>query len=471
MPGDAVSEDLAPLVGYLQDAVGLRFDGARASHLLAVLRASMDEAPVEGAKEYVAHLRADREAFDALVERLTVAETYFFRHPEQLAVLAERILPQIAARRLPGAPLRLWSAGCASGEEPYSLAMILEDVGVEDATILATDVSPAQLRCAKTATYRRWSLRGATGQLHRFERVGDRYRVPDHVSARVELRLLNLLADAYPTGVDVILCRNVLLYFSDEQVRRVAGRMAQVLSPGGWLITAPTDPDLDFQGALEPVPTSGGMVYHRPAETGSGATEPRPSRRPPPAPARHRLRAAAARRPAAPPAERPPSAHPVEALQAMEAGDYAAAAAAAQSAVRNGGDLPAMRAVWARALGNSGSVDDARRVAAEAVEVFPTEPELRYLHAELLLEAGHAHAAVIEASAAVYLDPDLAVAHLVLGRAHMKRGHSELARRSFRTAATLLDAVSVQVEDDSLSDMSRYAAAYLRLAETTGGEE
>lgn len=452
---------LAPVVAYLQSLLGVRVDGNRGMHLLGALQDAVTRDGAPTVEEFLQRVDADASVRDELISVATVGETYFFRHPEQLATLAERVIPDVLAHRTGDRPLRLWSAGCASGEEPYTLAMLTEDAGVSTAKIIATDVSRRALAKASTAEYGSWSLRGDQRHIHRFEQVGDAYRVPGRLAGRVEFRPLNLLHDPYPQDRDIVLCRNVLMYLEPTHIQRVAERLAASLARGGWLITAPADPAFDFGDALEPVLTPGGVMYRRPDARAAHRQPRKPKAAATAARPRHEASADAAghRTPRESMGPRPAEGAPTLALalQTLDQGDHAAAAELAQAVVGAGEDTATVRAVWARALGNAGRIPEGEAVAAAAAVVFPLDAELRYLHAELLIEAGRPDAAVAQASAAAYLDPDLGVAHLVLGRAELARGRPDAARRAFRTAGELLDALPAR-------RVAGYAGAYEAMA-------
>jgi chemotaxis protein methyltransferase CheR len=456
------SVDVAPLMAYLRERLGLRLDGNRGAQLRSTLVHLVVRSGAGSSAAYLDVVRTDPAAQADLLAAATVPETHFFRHPQQLSVLADRIFPDLGRSRPGGAPLRLWSAGCATGEEAYTLAMMTEAAGITTSMILATDVSPRALQKASAAVYREWSLRGEHRYAHQFEREGDRYRVPRRFTARVEVRALSLLHNPYPEQVDLILCRNVMMYLTPAMTQLVARRLGHALAEGGWLSPSPADPQLDFDGLLEPVATAGGVMYRRLGGRHLTAGSP----------IEHSAAGRTAFHPPQPVtdqtphtvAARPTSQTPSQALEAMEAGDHHGALAAARGAVATGEGSAPVYAVWARALGNLGRTEEAEKVAAQAASVFLLDAELRYLHAELLLENGDPDAAAKQASAAVYLNPDLVTAHLLLGRAEMARARLEPARRSFRVAARLLASVPAGAQPPL--DLGAYAALYERIAET-----
>ena len=194
---------------------------------------------------YLAHLEADAsgEELTQMVDVLTTNKTSFFREPQHFAHLAQNVLPALAAR---GGRVRLWSAGCSSGEEPYSLAIVLCECLPEsdrpDARILATDICTRMVAATREALYGEEALRGvAPGLVQKhFVRVGTerprRYRVADHVRRIVRPARLNLM-EAWPmTGpFDIIFCRNVMIYFDRPTRQGLVERFWRILAPGGHL--------------------------------------------------------------------------------------------------------------------------------------------------------------------------------------------------------------------------------------------
>ncbi|HEX9050890.1 MAG TPA: CheR family methyltransferase [Anaeromyxobacter sp.] len=201
-------------------------------------------------------------AIAALVEHATVLETAFWRHPEQLEAVARAI----SAR--PG-PARVWSAGCATGEEPYSVALALLEAGRHGRgdRILATDVSARALEAARAAAYGDRALRRLpAGVAARWLEPGTPRRVAAGPRALVTFERHNLVRDPTPAAApfDVVLCRNVLIYFSPETAAIVLGRLVRALAPGGLLVLGPVDLPLARALELERVEDGGATLLRRP---------------------------------------------------------------------------------------------------------------------------------------------------------------------------------------------------------------
>lgn len=178
-------------------------------------------------------------------------ETHFFRDRGQFDLLRLRLLPELIERRGAARTLRLWSAGCSSGEEAYSLAMLVDALLRRreewDVLILASDIDEAALAKAARGRYGPWSFRTAPKELRQcyFRRRGDEWELDDRIRTMVSLRRLDLVRDSFPGGdlrdMDLILCRNVFIYFDAATVAAVAAKLADSLCEGGYLMTAHTE--------------------------------------------------------------------------------------------------------------------------------------------------------------------------------------------------------------------------------------
>ncbi len=385
---------------------------------------------VEAIEEWLAeHHIADPQAigpgatFDALLEDLVVHESYFDRDLEQLKLVDELVLAQLARAT---DPIRVWSAGCASGEEPYTLAFMLAARGLlERATIRATDLSRPALARARAGRYRAWAVRtGADSPAMRYlVREGTEWVVPDVIRARVELSLLNLVEDEFPADQRLIVCRNVLIYLDGPAIAAVARKFAAALAPDGWLFVAPSDPRLDPHAALEATITDRGVYYRR-----AGTRTPPPDRRrrattsasPPPPP----LPPAAAATPATTPLAARPRILRVPSVKVPPAPTL---------------DTQAARDL-ARSLADRGDVEGARAVLVAAIAATPLEGELYFLDA-VLRAADDVDASLAALDKAIYLAPDAPVSYLFAGRLRQSKGDASGARRAYLRALAILEAL------------------------------
>lgn len=432
-------DPIAPLRAFLTERTGVSFEGPRSRELETRLVRALEASEATDPGAFVAVLERDHTRLDALVQDLIVGETHFFREPGHLELLTGRILPELLAGRPADHRLRLWSAGCATGEEPYTLAILLEEAGLADhAEVIGTDISPAAIRRAREATYRSWAVRGVDEQRLRayFHAVGDQFRLTERIADRVDFRPLNLVSDPYPSndgaGLDVILCRNVLIYLTPPAITRVVGRLVGALAEGGWLVTASSDPHLGGVDGLRRVVTREGVAYRRGDDSGTVpvAARRRQPRRPD---GRHagarRLAAATRHRERTPPvASAPPDPVPTQ-----------PAAGPGRSDTSSTGPRPELTTVaHIRSLADAGELDAALTVADALTERTPTDPHVHHLRVVLLFATERFGEAADAAGAALYLDPRLAVTEIVRGRARLEVGDLADAARSFRNARRLL---------------------------------
>jgi chemotaxis protein methyltransferase CheR len=469
---------------FVRQRTGLVFSEARGSAFEAGLDRAMRRTKLTEPEVYLAHLDAQPALLDDLVGEITVGETYFFREPQQFAFIRHEVVPALLSHRSHDHPLRIWSAGCATGEEPYTLAITLREQGLAAVRVVATDLARTALSEARRAVYTRWSLRGVPDHIVRthFEQEGKRFALAPAIRDAVDFRYLNLAEDTYPSfstgiwGMDLVLCRNVLIYFDAETVARVARQLIDSLSDDGWLLLGASDPPLAELVPCEVVVTDAGLAYRRRgrgARSVATASATTPFVLPPipeiPAP----------EQPPHPPvplaAHDPPVALEQEALPGLADAtrsyaerDYQRAAEQAIRLVECDGSDPAPWIVLVRALANRGELEAAGRACAAALDRHRTSAELAYLHAVLLAEAGRHADAVAAARRSLYLDRGLVVAHLALGGALARLGDTEGARRSARNARRLLagmlpDAIVPGSDGEPASRLAEMAGVQLQL--------
>lgn len=245
-----MSEGIGPAdLGRFRDALtrclGLQFDEAKTGFLAEVLQRRLDRVG-EAADTYIRRLCAANAPTEcaALAREVTVGETYFFRNNEQFRALVELALPERMRANLAARALRLVSAGCASGEEAYSLAIALrETAGILgwDVLVRAVDLNPAALEKAARARYSSWALRELPAETEKrwFRASGRDFLLDPEIRAAVRFDERNLAVDDAelwrPDSLDVVFCRNVIMYFAPEQARALVERIARALQPGGYL--------------------------------------------------------------------------------------------------------------------------------------------------------------------------------------------------------------------------------------------
>lgn len=192
---------------------------------------------------YIDAIKSNKVMFEEFINYLTINVSEFYRNPEQWGVLKSEIFPDIIKRK--GNGLRIWSAACSTGDEPYSLVMTLADMmPMESINIYATDIDDTILQKARTGLYNAKSLEGLPKEYldKYFTKVGDtNYTISEKVKSRVEFKKHNLLKDQYPKNFDLIVCRNVLIYFTEEAKNEIYKQFNHSLNEEGILFIGSTE--------------------------------------------------------------------------------------------------------------------------------------------------------------------------------------------------------------------------------------
>ncbi len=197
---------------------------------------------VVGYDNYVSVLKNDKARFDEFVNYLTINVSEFYRNVDQWQLLDKDIFPELIQRY--GKNLKIWSAACSTGDEPYSLVMALSrHVSLNQIKIYATDLDKQVIEKAKMGLYAEKSVAGVPADLKKkfFTKVGPSYQISEEVKSRVEFKEHNLLKDTYPTDFHLIVCRNVLIYFTEEAKDEVFRKFQKSLRPGGYLFIGSTE--------------------------------------------------------------------------------------------------------------------------------------------------------------------------------------------------------------------------------------
>ncbi|MEY2881001.1 MAG: hypothetical protein RLZZ15_3381 [Verrucomicrobiota bacterium] len=248
----------------------------------AVARAARDRIEAGGhasAEDYVAHLARSADERHALLDRVVVPETWFFRDRPALDAVARHVVETWGPAN-PGAKFRVLSVPCSSGEEPYSLAMACALAGwpLERLHIDALDIGRENLTRARAGLYGRNSFRGDLGPVRAAFFSGataDTWRIADRVRAPVHFAAGNLLASDFALGrlpYDAIFCRNLLIYFDRETQARAIRTLGALLAPGGWIAVGPAEPVLWFEHGYEALKVRAGFVLQRATPRPRGRT-------------------------------------------------------------------------------------------------------------------------------------------------------------------------------------------------------
>jgi chemotaxis protein methyltransferase CheR len=460
---------------------GLHFPEDRFTELERGIQRAAKDFGHRSADQFVSSMMAaelSTEQIKTLAWHLTIGETYFLRGKSTFEVLEKDILPEmLMQRRGKEQQLRLWSAGCSGGEEPYSLAItvsrLLPNVADWNTTILATDINTRALHKALDGVYGSWSFRDTPdwlrAQFFSSAANGD-WSIRPQVKRMVRFSYLNLAVDPYPSlatntnAMDVIFCRNVIMYFGADVMMRVIGQLYDSLRDGGYLFVAPSEASQELFPQFRRRSERGEIFYQkdiawldeqRSARTtarGTVATQPRraPSHAPPLAAARPgTIRPASATRPAAPSSPRParppaprtpaPEVTPAQPV-AVPAGDAAVLAAAA------------------RAAANEGRLSEALGLVEEAIAHDKVDAGYHYLHATILEELARSDDAVKALTSALFLDPGMPLAYFLNGNIARRQGRAAEAKKHFRKTLSALEKLE---PDDVLPESEGMTAGKL----------
>jgi len=417
--------DLARLRVVLTTAAGLVFEDSRRESLAYCVAERLRATGCADVRAYLELVEHPGSAeLQPLIDEVTIQETHFFRNPPQVRALRQHVLPELLrAAEGRGRRVRIWSAGCSTGDEPYSIAMALRELLPSttgwDLKVIGTDISQGALAAARAATYGPRALQLATPeQRERFflATADGRHQVRPEVRELVELRHHNLVRDPPPDDrLDLVLCRNVTIYFSRATTRALMGRLHQCLRDGGYLLLGHSETLWQVSEQFRLVALGSGdraaFVYRRLDDVPGDRRAVLPDRRtqqelPVPVPDR---RTTARRQPVPAevlvPSRQAPPPVPVQAVRdALDEGRYT----------------------------------DAVRLARLAADLEPLRAEVHYLLGLALVDLGQDAEALPALRRAVYLDHDAGLAHFVLAGALSRSGDTTAAAREYRAAAQTL---------------------------------
>ena len=454
--------ELREVSKLLADRMALHFPEGRLGDLQRAMETGAKQLGFSSGAELTRKLldsQLTEKCIQALATFLTIGETYFFRDAALFQALESQILPElIERRRSTGKMIRIWSAGCCTGEEPYSLAIVLSRLLATDpgwkVTLLATDINPEFLHKAREAVFSDWSFRDTPERVKEryFTPVdGNRFQLQPSYRQMVTFENLNLADDSYPSlvngtnAMDLILCRNVLMYFTMEQRQKVASKFFNALIEGGCLIVSATEtgPTLFQQFTAEIV--RGVTVYRR-----KQRAQPSPPSKPRqfglefPSQTQMHLESPAAPRiqPSATPVAREAVANDrfvrfARARALYEQGCHEDAAEILRALIDRGDRDVEILALLTRSCANAGQLDEALTCCDAALRDEKSSSELHYLRATILQEQGNLDEASASLKRAIYLDPGFVIAHFALANLAIQSGRVAEAERGYRNALTL----------------------------------
>ncbi|MGE5504270.1 MAG: CheR family methyltransferase [Actinomycetota bacterium] len=436
-PQSLVADPFFPrLKSLVIDTTGMAFYLDKDEDLARIVQERLAQLGLQGCAQYLELLTAANaaaaEEMDALVAELTIGETYFFRHKEQFDALRDIILPDVLDRNQASRRLRIWSAGCATGPEPYSLAIMLKrEFGVRIAgwhiSIVGTDINQKFLARAREGRYDEWAFRTMPDAIRAecFDKVGRQWQIRPEFKAFVSFQYHNLIKNRFPSlldniaGFDIIICRNVIIYFSRETIEELIPSFRETLVEGGWLVMGHAEPNQELFRDFRTINTPGAVLYQKAPPASAEPPRPVVAAPVPPAPSAVVLPFPKA----PPPRPRPRPAAPP-----------AASSVAAPRPVP-----PPSGLAEVRELADRGQWEQAASCCDALLAVSTMDARVHFYRAMIHEQMGELESAEKALRRAIYLDRHFVLPHYHLGLFLLRRDDTVGASRSFRNVLSLLD--------------------------------
>lgn len=462
-----MSDLMPPVVGrfsaIIEQRLGLRFEDDKKDYLAEILRTRLQKSHSTGTG-YLNQLElgTDTEEWMALSQLLTVPETYFFRHYDQFRAFADVALRNRAASLTETGRLSILSAGCASGEEAYSLAMMVRESGIDalgNVSICAADINAAVIDKAMTARYSAWSLRETPPDMLRkwFRPQGRDHVLNDAIRAAVKFECRNLTVDDAtfwrPQSYDIIFCRNLMMYFSTQRAQALVARITKALAPGGYLFLGHAETLRGLSSDFHLCHTHDTFYYRRRGhdDVDAPAVEfGRPSQQPLFSLADSdsceswvdTIRRSAERIQVLTTSQaiRPEKVQwdLGDALQLLHQERFAEALNVIRALPTEAAEDPETLLLKAVLHIHKGQLAEARQVCRQLLASDELHAGAQFVLALCHEEAGDIRAAVDHNQTAAYLDPNFAMPRLHLGLLARRAGNREAARRELEQASVLL---------------------------------
>jgi len=454
---------------------GLYFKDHDLRNLEGAISLRMKSRGIHSLPGYYAYLTTSPQKeneFRELLNIITINHTYFFRNTPQFKAFREKVLPEVIARKLRGAntkekpSLRIWSAGCATGEEAYSIAMVVSDLigDVEnwDINILATDASEDALRRAQKGLYGRNSAKHVDEEhiAKYFTKEEDRYAINDTIKNMVNFAYFNLMDEEYPAGFDVIFCRNVVIYFEFETTLKVMNKLFSALTDQGYMFIGYSETLQYMQERLRMVSWEDAIYYRKGLPRRAEAIAPV-------IPPKEEINIdkvleeiSRAEAEANIEAERKKAPLPEEIediiiriIKKMHMKEYAAALALAEEAIIADGRALDPYFLAAEIFINQGKPDEAKSKLASVLKVDSLFAPAHYLYGCIYMEENDLDNAKKSLKKALFIDKRFLLAHFYLAQVFKNEGHARNAIREYRNTLKLLS-------KDDPSDIVAYSGGF-----------
>jgi len=453
--------DYQALYQLIQSRTGIRLTEHQQEDVVVVVEDMLQSQPATTFANLL--LRLTRESVDhpiwqPIIKIVTIGETYFFRNQSQFDALRQSVLPAlIEKRRRAGTHyLRLWSAGCSGGEEPYSLAILLRDlipdIDLWSIYILATDINLDSLTRARTGIYRTWSFRGETPMdltARWFRITPEGFKLADSIRQMVTFAPLNLVTDGYPAhdsgtlNLDLIVCRNVTIYFDQMTTREVVSRFHRCLNDDGWLVVGHSEPMATiYDEWFAPCNFENTVLYRKvaqPAEkpvvTALPRTQPLKTAALPKLPTPEPLKLTSALPKTAPLSKTVPlpKTAPLSFPEAINLPPFKGETGPLTLSPKAAPQVSvADMLTFAKQAADQERWDEALKWLAQVEDLDRLNPQLHYLRALVQLHQNQRDNALLSLRQAIYCDPNFALAHYTLAEMYQQRGELKDAARHLR---------------------------------------
>ena len=437
-------------------------------------------------KEFTSYLQSSLltvDQIEILASHLTIGETYFWREPQSFEALEQKILPELIRSRMQKEKrLRIWSAGCSSGEEPYSIAIALKrlipDIKDWSITILATDINSRILKKAMKGIYGKWSFRNAPGWLQEkyfHHKEDEKYEIHPDIKNMVTFAHLNLAEANYPSplnntnAMDIIFCRNVLMYFAEERTKQIAHNLYNSLVDGGWLIVGSSELSQQVFPQFTSVNYPGAIVYLKDHQK-TKMPQAVPFVEVPQSQNYFHLPLIPVYKieeikPLLPETKKevikeiesplPGQSIYEETLNLYSQGSYAEVI----DKLENNAATSEEFILLIKTLANQGKLIEAIAKCEKAFAADKLNPGLHFLFAAILQEHNQISKAITSLNNVIYLDPDFVLAYYTLGNIFLQQGDAQRAKKNFENALALLKKFS---DDDIIPESEGLTAGRLK---------
>lgn len=458
-------EYLSEISNRIAEILGLHFQANQLKDMeRRILAAATDlkiETDINNLYQWFSKSEFSNKELHILSSHLTIGETYFFREKPSLDLFIEKIIPELLETKRNTKHIKIWSAGCSSGEEPYTIAMLIKQYFPEltdwNIEILATDISQVAIQKALSGEYTDWSFRDTESAVKNkyFTYSGKKWIIDPDIKKMVTFSYLNLSKNSYPSsltnteGIDIIFCRNVMMYFRPQIIKEVSARFKDSLIENGWLITSQVELNDEYFSNFKRVNYRNGIFYQKTSKPNEPVKISIPDiihSKPVSYKKREILKAEILKRTGR--IEKTiPENRLQEKITAQEtdydvlfhSGKYFQCIESCLHSISLGKLNNTIFSYLVKSYANSGLLSDGINVIAKIIDTHPATPEMYYIYANLLNEQNNTEQTELSLKKAIYLNHKHVLSHLMLGNVFKKNGKSNLAIKHFETTIGLLN--------------------------------